>query len=149
MSLPNTVLPPMFRIRHFRYMGIWRRIRIQPTKINADPDPDHWLRIRIRCLFLALGFGIQNGFFPDPRSGISDPKPIYRYFWELSYNSSGKKSTRILCKLAQFFYFWPLDSGPEWVFSGSRIPYPYILESIVTILWVKSTRIFVNPWLKF
>ncbi len=55
-------------------------------------------------VFLTPGSGIQNGFFPDPRSGFSDPKLIY--FWELSDNSLGKKSTRILCKLAQFLFVY-------------------------------------------
>ncbi len=69
------------RIQHFRSMRIRIRSRIQPTKITADPcrsrsgtlvaDPEPG-----SGAFSAPGLGIQNGFFPDPRSGISDPKPL-------------------------------------------------------------------------
>jgi hypothetical protein len=110
MSLPNTGLRTMFRnrIQHFRSMRIRRRMRIQPTKTNADPcrsrsgtlvaDPEPGSGV-----FLALGSGIQNGFFriPDSRSRILNP-----YIFESLVTILWVKSTRILCKLAQIFYFF-------------------------------------------
>jgi hypothetical protein len=38
----------------------------------ADPDPGSG----IGC-FLTPGSGIRNRFFPDPGSGIADPKTIF------------------------------------------------------------------------
>ncbi len=85
-------------------MRIWSRIRWPKSmRIHADPDPEHWLRIQDPVPFWPLDPGSRMGFFPipDPGSRILNP-----YIFESLVTILWVKSTRILCKLALFFYFF-------------------------------------------
>jgi hypothetical protein len=51
---------------------------------------------------LTTGSRIRNRFFPDPGSRIPDPKTI---FWRAFWQFLGVKSSIILWKLADIFFF--------------------------------------------